>query len=125
MDTADTIYNTLLASILAIVFSSIFAYLCFQGEKYPDAPTLRVSTKPGTMGALEDKMMYMTDIMKLLDVGWERYSKKGINYLLPAPSRKFYIVAHKYLEEVRRAPETHVSNLASNNEVSYILSPYI
>lgn len=107
--------------LIALVGVSCLAmalYLFFNRQRYPDAPVLRVSTKSGPLGTLEDTATSVTDMMKLLDVGWQRYSKHGVNYLLNVPKEKLYIVAPKYFEEVRRAPDSHVSNLAANNEVS-------
>ncbi|RSL57416.1 hypothetical protein BHE90_017151 [Fusarium euwallaceae] len=49
--------------------------------------------------------------MSLLEVGWHRYSKHGINYLLNVPKDKLYIVAPKYFEELRRAPDSHLMQL--------------
>ncbi|KAJ3548541.1 hypothetical protein NM208_g955 [Fusarium decemcellulare] len=105
-------------AIFAWLSCSVIAlYLFFNRQRYPDAPVLRVSTKPGPLGALDDTATSVTDMMKLLEVGWQRYSKKGINYLLNVPKEKLYIVAPKYFEEIRRAPDSHVSNLAANNEL--------
>ena len=107
--------------LIALVGLSCLAaaiYLFFNRQRYPDAPILRVSTKPGPLGALEDTAASVTDMMKLLEVGWQRYSKHGVNYLLNVPKEKLYIVAPKYFEEIRRAPDSHVSNLAANNDVS-------
>ncbi|KAH6967583.1 cytochrome P450 [Ilyonectria sp. MPI-CAGE-AT-0026] len=86
-------------------------YLLLTRRRYPDAPVLSISTKPGLLGVLEDTATSVTDIMSLLDVGWHRYSKHGVNYLLNVPQEKLYIVAPKYFEEIRRAPDSHLMQL--------------
>ena len=45
-----------------------------------------------------------------------------INYLLNTPQGKEYVMAPNFVEEIRRASDTHVSNLAANNEVSQFSS---
>ncbi|KAJ9144526.1 Cytochrome P450 [Pleurostoma richardsiae] len=86
-------------------------------QKYPDAPTLRISERPGSLGVLDDMTRVVTDMGGMLQIGWEQYSKHNINYILNTFSGKRFVVAPKYFEEIRRAPDTHVSNLASNNEL--------
>lgn len=86
-------------------------------KKYPDAPWLKVSSRPGSLGRLEDSATFLRDSMAILRVGWERYSKHGINYMLDTPEGPRYIVAPKYLDELVRAPDSHVSALAAANVV--------
>lgn len=105
------------AVILGIL--GVVTGLSFAGRKrYPDAPWLRVSSKAGSRGRLEDHATFLRDSMAILRVGWERYSKHGTNYMLDTPEGPRYIVAPEYLDEVVRAPDSHVSALAAANVVS-------
>ena len=88
-----------------------------QRKRYPEAPWLRVSTKPGSLGQLEDHATFLRDSMAILRVGWERYSKHGINYMLDTPEGPRFIVAQKYFDELVRAPDSHISALAAANIV--------
>jgi len=104
---------------ISLALLALIVWGLFQGRRrYPDAPWLRVSTKPGLLGRLSDRETYMKDQMAILNVGWERYSKHGLNYMLDTPEGPRYVVAQKYFEELVRAPDTHVSALVASNVVS-------
>lgn len=108
------------APALALVLALVgLAALWFLSQKrHPDAPWLRVSKKPGFLGQWEDRATFFDNPMAILNVGWERYSKRGINYMLDTGEGPRYVVAQKYFDELVRAPDTHVSALVASNLVS-------
>ncbi|KIX08844.1 uncharacterized protein Z518_03501 [Rhinocladiella mackenziei CBS 650.93] len=104
----------------------MYLWIFIDFQKYPDVPTLRLSSKPWIWGAREDAKLWVTDALSVLLTGYERYSSKGQNYLVTRPEGKLMVVAPRFIEEVRRAPETHVQNLPANNELTqlrYTLHP--
>ncbi|KAF5228138.1 hypothetical protein FANTH_14585 [Fusarium anthophilum] len=114
-------FNNQYSKALSVLILSLVAWFVFRPkQRYPDAPWLRVSTKPGRLGLLEDQATFQTNPMAILSVGWERYSKHGINYMLDTMEGKRYIVAPKYLDEIVRAPDTHVSALTASNDLMQI-----
>lgn len=88
-------------------------------QRYPDVPVLRISKKPWILGQREDERLWVTNAITILLKGYEQYSSRNINYLVRRPEGKLLIVAPKFVEEVRRAPETHVQNHPANNDVSF------
>jgi hypothetical protein len=106
-----------LAVTVILLGVAAWAIVGLRRQRFPDAPWLRVSKKPGSLGRLEDHAVFLQDSSKILDVGWEKYSKHGINYMLDTPEGPRYIVAQKYFDELVRAPDTHVSALAASNTV--------
>lgn len=110
--------------IIAVVFFvvALGSWFSLNRTRYPDAPWLRVSKRPSLLGTLEDRTTLLSDPMAILSVGWERYSKHGLNYMLDTAEGPRYVVAQKYFEELTRAPDTHVSALrASNLASAYML----
>jgi hypothetical protein len=105
--------------VVAILITVVFGALSRQ--KYPDVPSLRISKKPGFLGTWEDARLWATDALSLLLLGYEQYSSKGQHYLVSRPEGKLLVVAPEFVEEVRRAPESHVQNAPANNEVAYLL----
>ncbi|KIX05632.1 uncharacterized protein Z518_03604 [Rhinocladiella mackenziei CBS 650.93] len=91
----------------AIGFSLLLLLLAVitggSNQKYPNVPTLRVKTKE------EDIQLYLKDVMELLRVGYQKYSKQGRNYLLDLPKGKYFVASHHYLDEIMRAPPSHVN----------------
>jgi hypothetical protein len=106
----------MLAFIIAF-FGLVAGLTLTKRQRYPDGPWLRVSTKPGKLGQLDDHATFLRDSMAILRVGWERYSKHGVNYMLDTPEGPRYIVAQKYFDELVRAPDSHISALAAANNV--------
>ncbi|KIX09043.1 uncharacterized protein Z518_00121 [Rhinocladiella mackenziei CBS 650.93] len=103
-------------SILALALTFWYMYT----PRYPDVPTLRVSKKPWIIGTIEDKIMFITNSKELLQIGWERYSSKGINYLINLPLRKHLIMAPQFSEEIRTAPAEFVDNTIANSEITQV-----
>ncbi|KAJ5638390.1 hypothetical protein N7490_008269 [Penicillium lividum] len=104
------------ALAVTLTFIGIVGWVTLANRKrYPDAPWLRVSKKPGRLGLLEDQSTFLRDSTAILNVGWERYSKHGLNYLLDTPEGVRYIVAQKYFDELVRAPDSHISALLASN----------
>ncbi|KIX08863.1 uncharacterized protein Z518_03520 [Rhinocladiella mackenziei CBS 650.93] len=109
-----------LGTCISLLGVFAFTYWWLFTPRYPKAPTLRVSKKPWIFGELEDAKLYVTNSIDLLQIGWEQYSKHGTNYLLNTPKGKIYIVAPRYMDEVRRAPETHVDNTIANSQLTQV-----
>ncbi|KIX06643.1 uncharacterized protein Z518_04619 [Rhinocladiella mackenziei CBS 650.93] len=107
----------LVASVLLV--SATISYLCTR-QKYPNVPTLRISPKPGIFGAWEDRKLWVNDALNVLLLGYEKYSSKQQHYLVERPEGKLLIVAPNFIEEVRRAPETHVQNTPANNDLTQL-----
>lgn len=55
-------------------------------QKLPDVPILSISTLPGAAGAAADVASFVADGSKVMQIGYERYSKKGQSYLLRSAS---------------------------------------
>ncbi|KAJ0418875.1 cytochrome P450 [Aspergillus carlsbadensis] len=109
------------SAVLVLLTLVLVGYL-FLGRKtrLPNVPTLKISSRPGGLGAADDAATYMSNMMRVLQAGYNKYSRHGQNYLLRTPSGLELVVAPKFLEEIRRAPESHVSNLAANNEIMQV-----
>lgn len=108
---------TSVVSLVLILLGIGIWRLLFMSKRFPNAPWLRVSKKPGILGTWEDRAAFDKNSIDFLRIGWERYSKHGINYMLDTAEGPRYIVAQKYFDEVVRAPDSHVSALAAANEV--------
>jgi len=104
-------------NVAAATLLSIIAFLVTNSTRYPKVPTLKISKKPGILGSWEDARLWMSDGLNVLLLGYEQYSSKGKHYLVTRPEGKMLVVAPAFVEEVRRAPETHVQNAPANNEV--------
>lgn len=103
-----------LATLLLMVSITFWS---FNRKKLPkNIPILRISTKPGSLGSLEDKALYLWDITTAVNLGYQKYSRHGKHYLLNTPTGMELVIAPEFLEELRNAPESHVSNLAANND---------
>lgn len=108
-------YVFLPVGVVLLVFYAIHRWLHRQQD--PDVPHLRVSTRPGATGKKDDIHTYMTDITKLYDIGYERFSRHGVHYTLDAPNGKELIVAPRFLDEIHRAPDEYLDNITPNEEV--------
>ncbi|GME33224.1 cytochrome P450 [Neofusicoccum parvum] len=91
-------------------------WLLSRRQRSPNLPTLRISQRPGQLGVADDIAMFLNDNRRFMSVGYERYSKHGKNYTVQLPTSKEVVVAPKFLDEVRSAPQSHVSNLDANME---------
>ncbi|EOD48508.1 putative cytochrome p450 protein [Neofusicoccum parvum UCRNP2] len=91
-------------------------WLLSRRQRSPNLPTLRISQRPGQLGVADDIAMFLNDNRHFMSVGYERYSKHGKNYTVQLPTSKEVVVAPKFLDEVRSAPQSHVSNLDANME---------
>jgi hypothetical protein len=57
--------------------------------------------------------------MKILSLGWERFSRQGQNYLVDTPMGKYMVVAPEYLDEIMRAGDAMLGAVPAQNIVSF------
>ena len=103
--------------VATALIAGLTLQIWFSMPRYPNVPTLRLSKKPWIFGEWEDAQASVHNAMEQCAIGWERYSKHGVNYLLNTPIRKVLVVAPRYFKEFNSAPEDVVHTLAAQNIV--------
>jgi hypothetical protein len=114
----ESISGVRLQVILIVILILGIRHLVISRTRYPNVPVLKVSQKPGIFGRFEDIQSFVLDNMKLCNVGWERYSKHGKNYLMNTPTGKYLVVAPRFTDEVIRAPDDILNAEETQNLVS-------
>jgi hypothetical protein len=109
-------YGVSAIGIVAVIALAGWWVLKGNRTRYPDVPTLRVSSRPGSLGVLDDIAMYVNDHLQLLQIGYDRYSRHGQNYLVNTPLQKELVLAPRFLNDITKAPDSCVSNTAANHE---------
>ncbi|OAG44392.1 hypothetical protein AYO21_01388 [Fonsecaea monophora] len=103
--------------IIAIIIYSLSRILRRSAQRVPDAPWLRISNLPGKAGELEDARLYVKNGHEVICLGYEKYTKKGQNWLMRTPEGFQFVYHPRYIEEVRSAKDTELWNLPANNEL--------
>ena len=79
----DTVVKVFLAlpgwmlAIFAVILIAPALYFNTR-QRYPIAPTLKLSVRPGSLGTLDDTLLFVADSPRLFKLGYEKYSKKGV-----------------------------------------------
>ncbi|KAE8385496.1 cytochrome P450 [Aspergillus alliaceus] len=125
----NTLRHTQSAVVPALGLVVLYVFLTLWNSKPrvpPNIPILRVSSLPGKRGEQEDLEAFQRNASEVIQHGYELYSKKGKHFLLRTPKGFYFIVAPQFIEEIRKAPETLLSAMDSNNQilqVKYTLHP--
>ncbi|OAG35209.1 hypothetical protein AYO21_10607 [Fonsecaea monophora] len=108
--------RSLLAYAIIAVLVVVLTRAYFSQTKLPDVPMLKISKLPGAAGAAEDLARYIKNGAEVMQVGWERYSKKGQHYLMRTPGFTMLVVAPRLTEEIRSAADDTLSAVKANSE---------
>lgn len=70
--------------LVALLLTAAFLLALWQRRKprLPDVPILQISNLPGQAGAAGDIAAFIRNGKDVLQIGYDRYSKHGQNYLL-------------------------------------------
>ncbi|KAI1609755.1 cytochrome P450 [Exophiala viscosa] len=110
---------TLATLILGALVLSTIAWTAFQyltrKERLPDVEFIRLSDKPGKAGDADDVQAFLNDSLGAIMKGYNEYSKKGKHFLLRTPRQVYFIAASNLLDEIRRMPDSQLSQPAAAN----------
>ena len=73
------------ATVLFALLLTVALFLALRQHRkprLPDVPILQISNLPGQAGAAEDIAAFIRNGKDVLQIGYDRYSKHGQNYLL-------------------------------------------
>jgi hypothetical protein len=107
-----------IAGLLVVMFVAV--HFILKRIPPPDLPVLRISRRWGLLGTFEDLQTFVDDNMRLCDVGWERYSKHGLNYVMNSPQGRYVVLAPRFTDELIRTPDTILNAEATQNLVRLI-----
>ncbi|KAF9886957.1 hypothetical protein FE257_010698 [Aspergillus nanangensis] len=109
------------AAWVLILFVSVLglrSYLTSGKKKeFPNVPWLKMSDLPGRAGELEDENSYVRNGHKVLQVGYDRYTKNGQNWMMRTPGGGQFVALPEHIEELRAAKDTDLHNLPANNDL--------
>ncbi|OKL57034.1 hypothetical protein UA08_07349 [Talaromyces atroroseus] len=100
--------------LLAAVALTAIRYFA-KKERLPDVEFLRASNKPGRAGGSEDIQAFLSDSLGTIMKGYNEYSKLGKHFLLRTPRQVYFIAAPNFLEEIRKMPDSKLSQPAAAN----------
>ncbi|ETS83215.1 hypothetical protein PFICI_05091 [Pestalotiopsis fici W106-1] len=112
---AHRFFNEMTFGLVGIFILIIGAgVLLPKSVRLPDVEFLRISNKPGgKAGDADDIQAFLSDSLSAIMKGYNEYSKKGKHFLLRTPKQVYLIAATNFLDEIRKAPETHLSQPAA------------
>ena len=124
--------------LVALVLTTAFFLTLWQRRKprLPDVPILQISNLPGQAGIAEDIATFIRNGKDVLQIGYDRYSKHGQNYLLRSvcpsfeslldetrssvfrtPWRLMFVVAPHFINEIAWVPDDKLDNHETHNEL--------
>lgn len=95
-------------------------------QRLPNVEFLRICDKPGNAGDDDDVEAFMEDSLGAILKGYKKYSKAGRHFLLRTPKQVYLMISPTMLDEIRKAPETHLSQPAQAEiifQVKHTLHP--
>ncbi|KAL4781951.1 cytochrome P450 [Aspergillus varians] len=105
--------------LLRVAFLATLAWTAIRyfrkKERLPDVEFLRASNKPGKAGGPEDVQAFLDDSLGTIMKGYNEYSKQDKHFLLRTPRQVYFIAAPKFLDEIRKMPDTQLSQPAAAN----------
>ncbi|KAL6236542.1 hypothetical protein BDW75DRAFT_239197 [Aspergillus navahoensis] len=71
---------------------------------------------------------YVKNGHEVLRIGYERYTKKGMNFMMRTPGGVQFVALPEHIEEIRAAKDTELHNLPANNDLmqtDYTMHPVL
>ncbi|KAH3940618.1 hypothetical protein HBH98_219170 [Parastagonospora nodorum] len=107
--------NPIVFSVLFIALIGLIMYVRI--PRLPKAPRLQISTLPGAAGAAADIAAFVADGSKVMQIGYDRFSRKGQSFLMRTPSHTVFVAAPHFIDEIRAANDSELNPLPANNVI--------
>ncbi|KAF5556061.1 cytochrome p450 [Fusarium napiforme] len=100
-----------------LLFFLISRLVFCQRKNYPNVPWLTLSNLDASAGTVDDATAFVQNGHKVIVSGYEKYTKKGLSFMMRTPQGGQFVYHPKYIEEVRSASESDLYNLPANNDL--------
>ncbi|KAF4986405.1 hypothetical protein FDECE_15978 [Fusarium decemcellulare] len=110
----------LYAGLLALTIVAWAVHFLTRRERLPNVEFIRIAAKPGRAGDSDDVEAFMKDSLGAIMKGYTQYSKHGKHFLLRTPTQVYLMASSSMLDEIRKAPESQLSQPAAANIIFQI-----
>nr|POE75186.1 cytochrome p450 monooxygenase [Quercus suber]POE94733.1 cytochrome p450 monooxygenase [Quercus suber] len=108
---------TLMATGALVLILGLAATWWPREPRLPNVPVLRLSALGGKAGMTEDIAAFVRNGKDVMQIGYDKYSRHGRNFLMQTPWRLMLVVAPKFIPEIVWAPDDKLDNQPSHDEI--------